>query len=60
LADFELSIENLSHRWMLECKLRISTKLLKIVTHAAIFTWQTVLAALSLPLWLVLAGFFGA
>ncbi|WP_169308782.1 AEC family transporter [Paracoccus gahaiensis] len=28
--------------------------------YAAIFTWQTVLAALSLPLWLVLAGFFGA
>ncbi|CAM3534160.1 AEC family transporter [Paracoccus nototheniae] len=28
--------------------------------YAAIFTWQTVLAALSLPLWLVAAGFFPA
>lgn len=27
--------------------------------YAAIFTWQTVLAALSLPLWLIFAGFLG-
>ncbi|WP_042244481.1 AEC family transporter [Paracoccus sp. PAMC 22219] len=28
--------------------------------YAAIFTWQTVLAALTLPLWLIFAGFLGA
>ncbi|WP_405405233.1 AEC family transporter [Paracoccus sp. Ld10] len=27
--------------------------------YAAIFTWQTVLAALTLPLWLIFAGFLG-